>query len=126
MILPPPRSTHTDTLVPYTTLFRSELFNLGTLDFNPNKIYAVVLTLIARKEDVATRRVKAFIQNGLVESPSEDMYLTTNYTILPTIFETNPDGDVERSEEHTSELQSLMRNSYAVSCLTKNNNQRQH
>src|SRR3546814_14112985 len=56
---------------------------------------AVVLTLIARKEDVATRRVKAFIQNGLVESPSEDLYLTTNYTILPTIFETNPDGDVE-------------------------------
>src|SRR3546814_1560119 len=57
-------------------------------------------------EDVATRRVKAFIQNGLVGSPSEDMYLTTNYTILPTIFETNPDGDVEwdkasveRSEE---------------------------
>src|SRR3546814_2417040 len=44
---------------------------------------------------VATRRVKAFIQNGLVESPSEDMYLTTNYTILPTFFETNPDGDVE-------------------------------
>src|SRR3546814_4418775 len=65
-----------------------DVFNLGTLDFNPNKIYAVVLTLIARKEDVATRRVKAFIQNGLVESPSEDMYLTTNYTILPTIFET--------------------------------------
>src|SRR3546814_9247632 len=51
-----------------------DVFNLGTLDFNPNKIYAVVLTLIARKEDVATRRVKAFIQNGLVESPSEDMY----------------------------------------------------
>src|SRR3546814_9190275 len=33
-----------------------DVFNLGTLDFNPNKIYAVVLTLIARKEDVATRR----------------------------------------------------------------------
>src|SRR3546814_2957037 len=69
-----------------------DVFNLGTLDFNPNKIYAVVLTLIARKEDVATRRVKAFIQNGLV-----------------------------RSEEHTSELQSLMRISYAVFCLKKKN-----
>src|SRR3546814_1715571 len=88
-----------------------DVFNLGTLDFNPNKIYAVVLTLIARKEDVATRRVKAFIQNGLVESPYEDMYLTTNYTILPTI----------KSEEQPSELQSLMRISYSVFCLKKKN-----
>src|SRR3546814_19749737 len=76
MIRRPPRSTRTDTLFPYTTLFRS-----GWLD--------------------ADRVVDA--------NPSPKR----GYRPAP--------GSKERSEEHTSELQSLMRISYAVFCLKKKN-----
>src|SRR3546814_10573415 len=88
MIRRPPRSTRTDTLFPYTTLFRSELEVLG------------------RKHRPGTRR---FGSGGFVlchvRSPAGRAY--ANWFI------------VLRSEEHTSELQSLMRISYAVFCLKK-------
>src|SRR3546814_9754558 len=73
MIRRPPRSTRTDTLFPYTTLFRSPA-RLITAS------HASSLTLLKRRTNRNTR-----------------------------------------SEEHTSELQSLMRISYAVFCLKKNN-----
>src|SRR3546814_1468972 len=74
----PPRSTRTDTLFPYTTLFRSALAPVR-------------------------RRISAAAgESGSAFSPAT---LTV--------------GRVTRSEEHTSELQSLMRNSYAVFCLKK-------
>src|SRR3546814_11780519 len=89
----PPRSTRTDTLFPYTTLFRSWLMRMlfrstiqrldGVSDTQPNAD-GVLVPLMA--------------QAGFVQ-------------IQP----------VPRSEEHTSELQSLMRNSYAVFCLKKKN-----
>src|SRR3546814_7166110 len=77
MIRRPPRSTRTDTLFPYTTLFRSH--RLLTAGFE--------LRLIS---SVALARTREALHNG-------------------------------RSEEHTSELQSLMRTSYAVFCLKKKN-----
>src|SRR3546814_5187282 len=89
MIRRPPRSTRTDTLFPYTTLFRSPrlFFNRG-----PSFLVDVVGRLVAVEQaDLAE------IGQMPVEMP--DLAL--------------------RSEEHTSELQSLMRNSYAVFCLKK-------
>src|SRR3546814_1664107 len=92
MIRRPPRSTRTDTLFPYTTLFRSHLLrrNLDcqVLLFN-NEIYG-----LTKGQYSPTSRVDT-------KSPS-------------TPF---------RSEEHTSELQSLMRISYAVFCLKKTRKQ---
>src|SRR3546814_7942399 len=87
MIRRPPRSTRTDTLFPYTTLFRSSLFLGG----RPGR-------LRARQRDRPQGNLPCG-QAGL----SADQ----------------PSGSAGRSEEHTSELQSLMRISYAVFCLKK-------
>src|SRR3546814_1450494 len=81
MIRRPPRSTRTDTLFPYTTLFRS----------SPN----------------VSRRTPA-----LRSSPA---------STAPRPRSRPPRRNARRSEEHTSELQSLMRISYAVFCLKKKN-----
>src|SRR3546814_3823239 len=107
MIRRPPRSTRTDTLFPYTTLFRSKLnttltdnslilsdeFQSAVADWNidfadydedaqPRELFAVQSKATARHKSVIIKIAK-------------------------------------RSEEHTSELQSLMRISYAVFCLKK-------
>src|SRR3546814_8812730 len=89
MIRRPPRSTRTDTLFPYTTLFRSRYCVLM-----PNTMHGGG---ISRKisNGADRRKLKAII---------DDLNLP------PTMG---------RSEEHTSELQSLMRSSYAVFCLKK-------
>src|SRR3546814_5295956 len=79
MIRRPPRSTRTDTLFPYTTLFRSQLH--------------------------------------LYTWPIFDMY---NPIVFISCFLSLLSCLYGRSEEHTSELQSLMRISYAVFCLKKN------
>src|SRR3546814_3487094 len=80
MIRRPPRSTRTDTLFPYTTLFRSVVVRLGLHD------------------------IAAEVEHGDVQQPLLDQIQHV---------------DDARSEEHTSELQSLMRISYAVFCLKK-------
>src|SRR3546814_5557241 len=92
MIRRPPRSTRTDTLFPYTTLFRSMLYVAGR-----DADCAVF--------DIAMRLVAA--DGG---DPQR---------ILLKPFGKRDDRLRERSEEHTSELQSLMRISYAVFCLKK-------
>src|SRR3546814_21083389 len=78
MIRRPPRSTRTDTLFPYTTLFRSPALTI---------------------KRVGSKRGSGAIDKGIA---------------------------ICRSEEHTSELQSLMRISYAVFCLKKKNKQNKH
>src|SRR3546814_9589403 len=95
MIRRPPRSTRTDTLFPYTTLFRS--WAPGALD----EIEATV-----------RRTVK------------EIGYEQDGFHWETLRFENNLHGQSAhiRSEEHTSELQSLMRISYAVFCLKKKKN----
>src|SRR3546814_14146200 len=90
MIRRPPRSTRTDTLFPYTTLFRS-VGGLGALR----------VILIAGQEGGG----RLFVLLAHVEGLAEPV-LRTGVRRL-------------RSEEHTSELQSLMRISYAVFCLKK-------
>src|SRR3546814_8426076 len=107
----PPRSTRTDTLFPYTTLFRSALIH----DF-PDwyKILA--------ERDFTYNQIHQPNRNGLLEKdPSVDGIKTghtseAGYCLLTSAVR---DGRRLRSEEHTSELQSLMRSSYAVFCLKK-------
>src|SRR3546814_6809347 len=96
MIRRPPRSTRTDTLLPYTTLFRS----LRAPRYLKSEQIAAPLPGAAGQVKIA-----------LVVNDKHD------------IHHVHDRGYVERSEEHTSELQSLMRISYAVFCL-KNNKQR--
>src|SRR3546814_7035251 len=114
MIRRPPRSTRTDTRFPYTTLFRSdrarrlEPGNAGKRDFD--RISDQLLDFDRRKT-----RVNRIDLNLLVGDVGDGVDLQLGE--LPD-SETRDDEE-ERSEEHTSELQSLMRNSYAVFCLKK-------
>src|SRR3546814_7964986 len=137
MILRPPRSTRTDTLFPYTTLFRStetgppdrrkiflEAGGCHERDRQESGSDRCQAERRTRRSDDVRRRClhvrsllraerdklwcKVWLQVGRVEDlPEVGSYLT-------------------RSEEHTSELQSLMRISYAVFCLKKKNNKTEH
>src|SRR3546814_17256446 len=91
----PPRSTRTDTLFPYTTLFRSEKVAAGEIGAGNRRFHAA--KRVARREPDRGNRQHGGDQEALVHRAH----------------------DVVRSEEHTSELQSLMRISYAVFCLKK-------
>src|SRR3546814_2923545 len=95
MIRRPPRSTRTDTLFPYTTLFRSSDAAIQRLFMNP---YYGLLRYARNDEERDLFRVSSAAYRQ------------------PSIC---PRGSTRRSEEHTSELQSLMRISYAVFCLKK-------
>src|SRR3546814_8599034 len=106
MIRRPPRSTRTDTLFPYTTLFRSGLVaqDIGAADVEPQRVGHVIADAeieTAGRADVGQEHREI----GIVDRPA--------FVIGPY-----------RSEEHTSELQSLMRISYAVFCLKKKNNKK--
>src|SRR3546814_1658545 len=94
MIPRPPRSTRTDTLFPYTTLFRSlkEYAARGTYIYPPRPSMRIITDIF----EYCSR-----------ELPRWNTISISGYHI--------------RSEEHTSELQSLMRISYAVFCLKKKN-----
>src|SRR3546814_4402227 len=107
MIRRPPRSTRTDTLFPYTTLFRAEdepvngVEDLGKLDPDAGQVVDVEKPPIvdftgcdAPEGDAIGLRLEQAVQGERIRL---------------------------RSEEHTSELQSLMRISYAVFCLNKTN-----
>src|SRR3546814_4973711 len=99
MIRRPPRSTRTDTLFPYTTLFRSERDEAIEFFRGLGEEYkARIIEDIPPGETLTLYRQGDFVD--LCRGPH-----------LPTT------GTLGRSEEHTSELQSLMRISYAVFCL---------
>src|SRR3546814_2783810 len=91
MIRRPPRSTRTDTLFPYTTLFRSAW-------------PVCFLSPLARRPDQCAQRLCAGSLPGIAAAEGRIARAR---------------GQETRSEEHTSELQSLMRISYAVFCLKK-------
>src|SRR3546814_5913533 len=119
MIRRPPRSTRTDTLFPYTTLFRSARAARGKRRVNmPVNTYAGGLDSLAR----------AF-KTGVMGHPREGGERKRGGTSCrferslagccsPPPCRARPRRTI-RSEEHTSELQSLMRISYAVFCLKK-------
>src|SRR3546814_3659194 len=106
MIRRSPRSTRTDTLFPYTTLFRSEGARIESSASIP--------------EQTADSHAGDHI--AIHAEPSEEplQYQINSITQRATCTTRQPNDS--RSEEHTSELQSLMRISYAVFCLKKKNN----
>src|SRR3546814_6405058 len=97
MILRPPRSTRTDTLFPYTTLFRSIVKQAMSLEF------ACPVIVVGGTNG-----------KGSTCAMLESILLQAGYRVG---LYTSPHLLHFRSEEHTSELQSLMRISYAVFCL---------
>src|SRR3546814_3494447 len=110
MIRRPPRSTRTDTIFPYTTLFRSE----ERQEEHREAAHQAVVELGQHvcRGHAGRRRGAAVPELGERE--------------FPLVLATRPEGllaDQVRSEEHTSELQSLMRISYAVFCLKKKKKQ---
>lgn len=73
-------------------------FTVNALGFNPDKIYAVVLGIASRKEDVATRRTQCFLESGAESFHSADKYETTDYTWQRNILELDPNGNIEWSK----------------------------
>src|SRR3546814_6591568 len=124
MIRRPPRSTRTDTLFPYTTLFRPacviflaaqshERLSDGTKgEQGPGSMVAHVTTVAFLGLEARTVDVQVQIANGVP---------AFRVVGLPDKAVGESRDRVHRSEEHTSELQSLMRTSYAVFCLKKKN-----
>src|SRR3546814_5697828 len=105
MIRRPPRSTRTDTLFPYTTLFRSAV----------------------RPRACRRRRRRRAARGGAEERAGGVPGVAARHEDAPRVLgypgtRGTPRGN--RSEEHTSELQSLMRISYAVFCLKKKNKEK--
>src|SRR3546814_3231824 len=97
MIRRPPRSTRTDTLFPYTTLFRSQFDRVMV------------------------------IPRGCSVAGSTSRLHPSSHPNCASVRRLGARSDVRmRSEEHTSELQSLMRISYAVFCLKKKNITNKH
>src|SRR3546814_8350559 len=94
MIRRPPRSTRTDTLFPYTTLFRSPGLYSAAVKAWDGASWLTRLAVLCHRRS-----------NGWEQQTGVSPFA----------------GDHLRSEEHTSELQSLMRISYAVFCLKKKN-----
>src|SRR3546814_3855249 len=119
MIRRPPRSTRTDTLFPYTTLFRADSTASHRARFGPCPPSRRGWQL---KTDCAD--VKASFVSATTGARTAHALFSRHGYFSPTCFtETRIDrlARLSRSEEHTSELQSLMRNSYAVFCLKKKN-----
>src|SRR3546814_5477063 len=132
MILRPPRSTRTDTLFPYTTRFRSNEIARCSSKFLLDRLY---------RQPSRQHRVVAQIQTldehrrGLFRIPIAGCLSHKDRSRGRTCLQPIPrswsraheqfkgsvcfDLNAARSEEHTSELQSLMRISYAVFCLKK-------
>src|SRR3546814_7052293 len=115
MIRRPPRSTRTDTLFPYTTLFRSK---------RQQRAYALAHQGLVINQANANHE----------QAPSASEFRVRNrghaHWIATLCRQRRPDARAcranrcrRRSEEHTSELQSLMRISYAVFCLKKKTKQ---
>src|SRR3546814_5506611 len=107
MIRRPPRSTRTDTLFPYTTLFRSEAsLALSASDRLPTPIDEVTSKILS----CCGTTLIFFCSIATAPAFSRSLAPAGSRPVVTATF---------RSEEHTSELQSLMRISYAVFCLKK-------
>src|SRR3546814_1093403 len=136
MIRRPPRSTRTDTLFPYTTLFRS----YGLAEF-VNKTYGLIFLAATIAAAYLATAALFFREGGPLNLFVAAIFLarTVNILLYP-LWETQATEHISyaagqmlalcaglgllmagRSEEHTSELQSLLPTTYAVFCLHINN-----
>src|SRR3546814_10205792 len=114
MIRRPPISTRTDTLFPYTTLFRSPYDPDGPIGSRPQNTLGITGTRIPEKIGIVMKL--RIVANALYGPAAE----------WKRIVLTAHRSRKLRSEEHTSELQSLMRISYAVFCLKKKKTNKTH
>src|SRR3546814_5983306 len=131
MIRRPPRSTRTDTLFPYTTLFRSVArperrnpeIRTPQRHTGGNNMSGLIAWL--EKLNEADSKARAVLRRSLAFDPGQHI---PAFPYVEPFLKGEQEGwrrDVHylvaalRSEEHTSELQSLMRISYAVFCLKK-------
>src|SRR3546814_4712394 len=148
MMRRPPRPTRTDTLVPYTTLFRSlaDHSRLRRIVIGgAEEVVGDVAVGLALGHDI--ERLVEAEAGGAQRAVLLDVGLVVLHRLdagggvqgrLPVLVvigaaigeqvvrPLHGDGVGSRSEEHTSELQSLMRNSYAVFCLKKKNDDTEH
>src|SRR3546814_4394076 len=112
MIRRPPRSTRTDTLFPYTTLFRSAVvscvISANMVDFEEQR-QGLIMILFPEQ-----CRAARGLLNWTQAEPATFAGISRS-----TVRDFEGERHQLRSEEHTSELQSLMRISYAVFCLKK-------
>src|SRR3546814_9323731 len=99
----PPRSTRTDTLFPYTTLFRSPY---------PRRPH---------RKSGESRQLKKGVRNANRKNVDLPCCIARDGRAVTGAGRHGQGLRADRSEEHTSELQSLMRSSYAVFCLKKKN-----
>src|SRR3546814_9631076 len=106
----PPRSTRTDTLFPYTTLFRSTATrDLATVSGHERgEHHAGVIAVTAQFGQIDMDRQLRHFGAQFAHDPVDQFQRSERFL-----------ASALRSEEHTSELQSLMRISYAVFCLKK-------
>src|SRR3546814_7854614 len=112
-----PRSTRTDTLLPYTTLFRSPIPAAADVRLTRDR------PLILGAGEGERGPAQPYAATGRRRQPA---YVRSRprsaATTMTTFARSKVPSTMPRSEEHTSELQSLMRISYAVFCLKKKNN----
>src|SRR3546814_6860107 len=113
MIRRPPRSTRTDTLFPYTTLFRP--------DIRPHRTRGPALACRHDQKRRAWRSQNRAAHTSVQYSVGRRS-VGADHCVRR--FHRQAARRLDRSEEHTSELQSLMHISYAVFCLKKKNNKK--
>src|SRR3546814_2449059 len=119
MIRRPPRSTRTDTLFPDTTLFRSIVLKIMGVGNRPSAYIA------DQRQGIVQRRLgQGKVARPHPPLPGQGVILNSPGLLL--VHDRLVEPPPSRSEEHTSELQSLMRISYAVFCLKKKNNTINH
>src|SRR3546814_10339561 len=107
----PPRSNRTDTLFPYTTLFRSPVLLLRA-DMDGLPVVEQTGLPFASKVKATAR---SGVETGVMHACGHDTHMTAWIGAARRLAAMKD----QRSEEHTSELQSLVRISYAVFCLKK-------
>src|SRR3546814_3506245 len=112
MIRRPPRLTRTDTLFPYTSLFRSP----WRLEPSPKR------SRLRHRRHSRKQRRKRSLSHSTLHSSQRPVAASMRRNLARSVNQLTPSSATNvqrRSEEHTSELQSLMRISYAVFCLKK-------
>src|SRR3546814_6504994 len=123
MLRRPPRATRTDTLCPYTTLFRSAFVIVnGEADVSVDTPSGP-LTVAHLKQNDFVGEIAILCEvprTATVAAVTEVTTLRIEKDLFFRLVNDFPQIAIERSEEHTSELQSLMRISYAVFCLKQN------
>src|SRR3546814_6631983 len=115
MMRPPPKTTRTDTLFPYTTRCRSgeEVEIVGIRPTQKTTVTGVEMFRKLLDQGQAGDNIGALLRGTKREDVERGQVLCKPGSVKP---------HTKRSEEHTSELQSLMRISYAVFCLKKTHN----